>query len=119
MNLPDEIYQKIYKNIFPLNDCIVEAKGRMTIPNFGFTNKSNYEYYDHHEVLDCLFREFSDICTTGDIIINKILKAIHNCDWRTLDNLKIKNIIFYEIIIECWNRWVEDGEPDPNPFWAS
>ena len=119
MNLPDEVYRQIYKNIFPLNDCIVEAQGRITIPNFGFRNETTYEYFEHHEVLDCLFEQFSDICSNGDKIINKMLEAINNCDWRVLNNLRRDHLMFYEIILDTWNVWVKEGYPDPHAFWAS
>lgn len=116
INLPNETYREIYKNLFPLDDCIEEAKGRMTIPNFGFRNELDYEYYDHHYVLDRLYYEFSDICSPGDVLINKMLDAIATCDWRTLHKLKTEYPDLYEVILTCWNRWVEDGEPVAHPF---
>ena len=118
MILPDEVYREIYKNIFPLKDCIVEAQGRMTIPNFGFRNETTLDYFEHHEVLDCLFTEFSGVCSSGDIIINEILKAIRKNNWRALDNLMMSNSHYYEIIIETRNEWIIKGYPDPHPFWA-
>jgi hypothetical protein len=85
--------------------------------------------YSHEKSIKALKKHYSDICSTGDVIINKLINILneHANDnnannyilnyKNTHNNINYFNSV-YESLIETIDEFHKNGLK-PNPFWAN
>ena len=77
-------------------------------------------YYTPH-LHNWMKKQYCDVCSSGDVIINKILDELN--DFYNLKKISVfnKNLLYNSNLIEYIysdydNHYMKDVEPDP--FWA-
>jgi hypothetical protein len=118
--------EKLNKNINELQNII--SNNTMLIPTYEeiddiesaikFLNDIDTKSYEW------LKKEYSDVCSGGDVIINKLLDATNKnkLTWNDIINLsegysEDEKLYFIDHIFQSYKGYLEGREPDP--WWAS
>ena len=77
---------------------------------------------DIYESLKC---QYSDVCSHGDVVIRDIINMLHEHRQNTSEKMyqslsTIKDVEkFAYHPEETMKEWMEEGECNPDPWWAS
>lgn len=78
------------------------------------------EKFDKEKGISALKHHFSDVCSGGDVIINKAIDYLNNNNLVEFQKLyeEKKNLID-DYLFDLMKMWIDEGVMTPDPHWAS
>jgi hypothetical protein len=81
--------------------------------------------FGEDDIYESLKWHYSDVCSHGDVVIRNIINMLHEQShntsekmYQSLSTIKdVEKFAYYPE--ETMKEWMEEGECNPDPWWAS